>query len=268
MWILLIVLLLVAGVLTGTLSSLFGLGGGLIVVPLLYWIFKGMGLGAGMAMHVAVATSLAVMINTAIHGVIHRYRQGHILMDMVRILLPYIALGAVCGTMTGHWVHGEVLRYLFIAQLVAVTLKAITDDQFRSEYERHDFKAPAPWVLRVFGSIVGFLSVMLGVGGSLFVVPFFRFFKAPMSNASGISLALTPIIAIVGTLGYIVLGWDLPNLPAWSLGYVSVPAWIMLSLGTLVGVPFGMHLNRRMSDARIAKLYILLLAVILISMVV
>jgi uncharacterized membrane protein YfcA len=116
--------------------------------------------------------------------------------------------------------------------------------------------------------VTGFLSVLVGVGGSVFTLPLFRHAKLPMEYASGTAVALTPAVAGVGALMYVAMGFYQTGLPSFSVGYLSLPAFVAVSLGSLAGVPVGLKLSHQLADNVKAKLYRYCLVIILISMLV
>jgi uncharacterized membrane protein YfcA len=263
--------LFAGGIFAGVLSSVFGLGGGLLVVPLLYWFFHFQGVDINIQMHMAVGTSLVIMLVTTASAIRGKFLRGHILfrgfksLFLVMFLIMFFA--AFFGAIFSYYLNGAVLKYVFMSFLLLVIVQALLNKKFASKYELSDFEAPPLWVSSSVAGVTGFLSVLLGVGGSVFILPLFRHYKLPMEYAAGTALALTPAVALTGAVMYVVTGLHEPNLPSYSLGYLNFPAFIAVAAGSLVGVPMGLKLSAKLEDSLKAKIYLGLLMVILLSMI-
>ncbi len=256
-------LMLFTGLIAGLLSGLFGLGGGIIVVPILYVFFMHLGVQDSMVMHLAIGTSLAAMITTTFNSIWMHQRKKNIDWSLVFWLLPYVALGAVFGAMISHFIQSQFLRYFFAAFLVFIILNALLKKNFTDQYQLKDFDFPKNNIAKIFFTGVGLLGVLLGVGGSLFSVPYFRRFHCPMKRASALALALTPAVSLVGAVGYLIIGLQSRSVFPYAIGFVYWPAFIGIGLGSLLGVPIGVHLAHKMHDKHQAKLYIVLLFIFL-----
>lgn len=263
-----IISFLIAGLCAGMLSSIFGLGGGVVVVPVLYWIFRLHGMNPDEVMHEAVGSSLAVMVITTAGSLLGHYKNKNINFNFFKNMFPLVAVGSVIGAVSSRWLHSDVLRYFFVAFLVIVIIQALFNKGFTQTYEASDCTLPKKYVLWPVSFITGFISVLLGIGGSLFTVPFMRHCKSPMKQAAGTAVSLTPAVSILGSIGYMLAGLHSTNLPPHSIGYVNIFAFIFLSAGSLCGVPLGLKVGRKLSDKITAKVYLLLLVVILIAMLV
>ncbi|MEM7227034.1 MAG: sulfite exporter TauE/SafE family protein [Pseudomonadota bacterium] len=262
-----LVLHLAAGVLAGCTAALFGLGGGLAVVPILYISLPHLGINHAELMHVAVGTSLTVMVVTAIDSAYSHHRRGDVLWPVVALIAPTMALGAAAAALASQFIPTHWLRYLFIALVAFVIFRALTRKGFTAEYALADAE-PIPRALAaVFGLFNGALAALLGSGGGPLTVPFLRRFKLPMVNAAGISSTLSAPVALCGSIGFMVAGGSDPSRPAWSTGYVYWPAVAGLAIGILVGVPIGTKLSHYFSDKQEARLYVAFLIVILVVMV-
>lgn len=263
-----IVIMLGTGVVAGVLSGLFGLGGGIVVVPILVLFFKLHAASLATDMHLAVGTSLAVMIVTTFNAIWNHYRAGNIIWDVVKRFLPLVLVGAICGTVLAHFVHASWLRYFFMLFLLFIIVQALFKKGFTRDCAMSDFKYPSKRNAGIVGALVGFLAVLLGIGGSVIMVPYLRKCMAPMKTASAIAVTITPAVSIVGAIGYVVIGFINPPHFHDTFGYLYIPAFIGVSIGTLVGVPVGVRLTSLIPDALLAKIYILLLVVFLVMMAV
>ncbi len=260
-------LMLLTGVSAGLLSGLFGLGGGIVVVPILFVFFTQLGVPEASIMHLAIGTSLAAMITTTFNSIIQHHRKKNINWNLVRWLSIPTACGALLGALISRGIDGYSLRYLFIALLIFVILTALFKKGFRSEYEISDFKFPKNNISRFYFFVLGFISVLLGVGGSLFSIPFFRRYHCPMRHASALAVALTPSVSILGALGYLIIGLRSAAVFPHAIGYIYWPAFLGIALGSLLGVPIGAKLSHRMPDRYQVKLYIVLLIIFLFMVI-
>ena len=263
-----LLLFLVAGLLAGLLAGLFGLGGGLVLVPLFYLSFPHFGVGSGVLMHLAVGTSLAIMIVNSSDSAFSHHRKGDVLWSEVRKLAPFYAVGALLAAAASGWLSSTYLRYFFIALLVFVILRALFKKGFTQDHALGDYAPPSRPIMAAFGVLTGCVSALLGIGGSPITVPFLRNAKLPMVNSVAIAATLGVPIALFGAVGYVVTGWGRPGLPDWTTGFVYWPAIPGIVIGVLAAVPFGTRLSHRLSDKLIAHAYVGVLAAVLVSMIV
>ena len=254
------------GVLSGVTTVLFGFGGGFVAVPVLYAALRGHAAddpAALAAMHIAVATSTCVMIVNAAAATRRHQKAGNILRAYVWPLAGYIAVGAALGALAAMRIDGGLVRLAFIAYL-AVTL---ADCLLRQGFLAHDGggqprplggAATAGGGLAI-GAVAAFLGGRQRDDGA--AAP-----ALPMAQAAAMANPLTLPVAVAGTLAYVVAARDLPaGLAPWMAGYVDLPAFALLSLGSLVGIRLGAPLIPRIPDRLHARAY-LLLALVLLGM--
>jgi uncharacterized membrane protein YfcA len=258
----------VAGLLAGVLAGVFGIGGGLTIVPILYLMLPRLGVAHGLVMHLAIGTSLAVMIVTTVESTYVHNCSGDVLWPVIRRLAPTVALGALVAAVATRWIATDVLRYFFIALVAYTIVRALTKKGFADRYELTDFTAPPLSLCLPVGFGVGVVSALLGTGGSPMTVPFLRAYKLRMANAAAAASALAVPIAVLGTIGYVVTGWHDLGLPSGATGYVYWPAAPGLLVGILIGVPVGTRISERLSDRVLARAYIVFLGVVLVAMIV
>lgn len=263
-----ILIFLCTGILTGLLSTLFGIGGGLIVVPISYLVFHLLlNYPTSVVMHLALGTSLTIMLITVVNSLYRHYKAGNILLKQVALpLIPYITLGALIGAYTSQFIHGNILRYCFMAFLAMIIINAFFDKDFKRSFSISDIRPFNPWLRATVGLITGAASVLLGVAGSIITLPYFRKHGVPMANAAASALCLAPSIAIVGMIGYLATGLDVSGLPPYSIGYINIPAAAAISAGTFIGAPLGVRLLTHFEDKFIAVAYVGLLILTLVLM--
>lgn len=259
-------LFLCIGAIAGLLAGLFGLGGGVVMVPALYLTIRHFDIAHVQIMHLAVGTSLAVMVVNSLDSAYTHQRRGDLLWPEVRKIGPYVAFGALAAALASRFVPSDALRYLFLCMLAYVIGRAFLKKDFSKEYQQADFVSPGPTMCGGFGLFMGAISALLGIGGSVLTIPFLRRAKLPMVNASAIGATLAVPVALCGVGGYIATGWGEAGLPSWSSGYVFWPAAGGLMIGSLVGVPIGTRLSHRFSDKVSAGLYKLVLIAAFVGM--
>lgn len=227
--------LLLAGLVAGFLAGLLGVGGGIVIVPVLYQLMSTLQVEESSRMHIAVATSLATIVATSISSVRAHYRHGAIDMILVKTLSPYIFLGAVVGALIGGRISSDMLAGLFaiIALLVAIKIATTNDAQVIST------SLPKGSVRGVIGSSIGLISVLMGIGGGTLGVPILRACSVPMRRAVGTAASFGFIIAVPGVAGFIYTGWNQPDLPLGNLGYVNLIGVAIIIPMTILFAPLG-----------------------------
>lgn len=252
--IILLVAYLLLGIFTGLMSGLLGVGGGLVVVPGLVWLFGYANFPPAYIMHFAVGTSLAAMIMTTLRAIL-AHRQYHIeFWPVFHRLAPGIVIGVIAGVVLGHYLHSHVLEIIFGISALAIAL-----DMFflrKINAQRH---LPGVAGITIVSIILGALSGLLGIGGGTFVIPFLTYCNVTMRVAMVVSLVTGLTVSIVGTLVVMLTGgvghFTLP----WSTGFVYWPAWICLVIGSLSFVPVGVALAYRLPVSVLQRFFALFL---------
>jgi uncharacterized protein len=258
------------GIISGLLMVFFGFGGGLFSVPAMFIGLRFLDLPAGITMHVAVGTSLLVMFFNGMSATLQHHKRGSIQWPLVKMLLPYIAIGAVFGIMIAVRLHSDVLRYLFILYITITIAKTIKQNRYAKQshvnsnqhQQHHDLH---PVKTAAVGLGAGLVATLLGMGGSLFTVPFFRSYRIPMHQAVAMASALTLPVSIIGTIGYIISGWHRVHL-AGSLGFVYWPVALCMVAGGLIGIFLGTQWVYRLPEHHLARIYLSVLVIVLLIM--
>ena len=227
-----------AGVIGGLLAGLLGVGGGIVIVPVLYHIFSAVDVAEPIRMKVAVATSLATIIATSSVSIRSHYRRGAVDGALLRAWWLPILVGVVCGTVIGGAVNGRVLSLVFAVVALAVAVRMMLSREATAFYDGFP-NAFATWLT---GILVGLISAMMGIGGGTLSVPLLSAFGFDIRRAVGTAAAIGFIIAIPGTLGYIISGWNAPDLPPFSLGYLNWAGALVLVPLTMAMAPLGARL--------------------------
>jgi len=233
----------------GILAGLFGLGGGLVLVPFLYWLFSQQGFDPELIMLMAVATSLATIIVTSSAAVLTHHRLRAVLWPLVCYLAPGVFVGAITGAVIADYLNAETLKSLFAFFMLYVGLKMAFP--FRSEAKKW---RSTPVFLMFSGSLIGFVSTLIGIGGGTLTVPMLTKCGYPMRNAAAVSSACGLPIAMAGTFSYAFLGWSKSGLPDDCLGYVYLPAFAAIIAASMVMAPAGARLANKL-PAQLLKRY-------------
>jgi uncharacterized membrane protein YfcA len=244
------------GLVSGLLAGLFGIGGGLVIVPTLVFLFSAQGFPAELVMLMAVATSLATIILTAIASVFAHHRLGSVAWPKVFRLSPGIMVGAVVGAVVARHISTDTLRYilviflLYVAILMALQVKPKPCRVKQSK--ALDFLA---------ASIIGLLSSIVGIGGGTLTVPYLVHGQMLMRNAVAVASACGLPIAVAGTVSYTLLGWNALHLPEWSLGYIYLPVFLGTGLSSIATAPIGARLAHKLPATKLKRYFSLLLLV-------
>ncbi|SEI45666.1 sulfite exporter TauE/SafE family protein [Pseudomonas sp. NFR16] len=265
-----LLLLAVLGCMTGVTTVLFGFGGGFVVVPLVYHLVMSSHApgeaGCDNAMQIAVATSTAVMVVSAWVATVRQRRAGRLVGGYIWPLGGYIALGAVAGAMLASAMTSDAIRAGFVAYL-AVT---IADCMFRKGFlHTSNPNARRLHGVPLKGIGIGAVAALLGVGGSVMTVPMLRRSGLSMAQASTLANPLSLPVALAGTLMYGIMGQlQTPGIHSGFLGYIYLPAFVLLSVGSVLGVGLALPLAGKIPDRLHARIYIALLVVVGLSLVV
>jgi uncharacterized protein len=230
----LVVALALAGLAAGFLSGLLGIGGGGILVPVLYEAFGLAGVPDDVRMHMALGTTLAVIAPTVLRSFAAHRARGAVDMAVVYRIAPWIALGVVIGTLFAHILSSVALRWIWVVFGTALALKMALG---RDDWRIADQLPPAPWLAGI-ALIIGIISTLMGIGGATFTVPLLTLHGRSLLQSVATATGIGPVIAIPGLIGYIWSGWDAAGLPAFSLGYVNAAALLIIPL-SVFAAPYG-----------------------------
>lgn len=258
------VLLIVIGIFSGFLSGLFGLGGGITVIPCLLITLSYFGVVNDVLMHVALGTSLSIMMANSIITACHHHRGAKVNTDILKQFFPYIAIGAVLGSVIASHLGTNLLMGLFIIFLMVVIFSKLRQKKGTSPI--HISFNEKPTTVGWYGILTGMISTSVGGGSSLMMVPFLTKRNFKVQQAVAISSVFNIFLAGLGTVSYILFGWHQSTLK-YSLGYVYLPAAVLIIAGGFVGVPMGVGVLKRINDNVAKILYFLLIIGILIMMI-
>jgi len=255
-WLLgLTIALLITGVVAGLLAGLLGVGGGIVIVPVLYHLFTLLGVDPEVRMHVAVGTSLATIIPTSIISARAHRKRGSLNKQLLRRLIPSVLVGVVVGAVASQWLSGQVLTTVFavIALLVAANMG------LRKEALLVRDALPGPVGTSLIGSGIGGISTLMGIGGGTLSVPILSAFKTPMHVAVGTGAALGMVISFPGAIGFLINGVDVANRPPFTVGYVNLAGLALIVPMTMLLAPYGARLAHSVDARRLRQLFALFL---------
>jgi len=257
-----LLILVAVGVLGGYVAGLFGIGGGFVLVPAFVTVFPYFGTSHAVLMHAAVGTCLALIVPGAVMSARKQHEQGNLDLQVLRSWLPPVCAGIVIGALLMRVFPTMALKLLFVAFLLCATVYAILNRDREGEEEG----VPRGVVKNAGGFLIGALSVMLGIGGGTFSVPFYRFFHYPLKRAIALSSATGAFIGLGGAIGAISAGWGVAGLPPHSLGYVSISAFLILTPCMMIFSPLGAKTGNALSERLLKRIYIGFLATMTVYM--
>ena len=238
--------LLVTGVVAGLIAGLFGVGGGIVIVPILFWIFTSLDFPNEILMHMAIGSSLATIIPTSIASAKAHYRRESIDIDVIKKWGFGIFLGALLGGFSGKFFSANELKYVFaiVAFIVALNMFIKNPLKFSNKFPKSKF------INTSISLIIGFVSSLMGVGAGTIGVPSLVSLSIPIHKAIGTAAALGLFISIPATIGLAFSGFDVPNRPPLSIGYVNIIAFFIMFPLTVFFAPIGVKIayliNQRM----------------------
>lgn len=247
----LIGVMLATGALAGVLAGLFGIGGGIVIVPVLESALEFAGVDPAIRMHVAVATSLATIIPTSISSTRAHYKRDSVDLDIVKRWSPYSLIGAIAGVWIASLVHSRVLAFVFAIVALFIAAKMVFFPTVRNLTTEVPRK---PWVPLIPTSI-GTASSMMGIGGGVMSVMTMTLFGVPIHRAVGTAALLGLAISLPGTIAFVVAGFNDPRIPPGSLGYVSLIGFACIAPATVLTAPLGARIAHSFSERRLAMAF-------------
>jgi len=245
---------LATGATAGMLSGLFGVGGGLIIVPVLSFLFASHGFPAAHIMHMALATSLATIAFTSISSAHAHHLRGSVNIPIALRITPGIMLGSLLGALLASQIDTTWLKGVFVVFIFYVGTQMLLE--FTPSPSGRN---PGTILIQCAGTLIGAFSSLVGIGGGTLSVPFLIYCSYPVREAVGTSSAIGLPIAVFSTAGYIMAGQGIHGLPQFSFGFVYLPALGSIVLASVVTAPFGAWLAHRLPVATLKRLFALLL---------
>lgn len=248
--------LLATGLVAGVMAGLLGVGGGIVIVPVLYHLFLLLGIDESVRMHMTVGTSLATIIPTSIMSSRAHRKHGSLDMSLIKRLMPGVVVGVVLGSVASGFLNGAVLTAVFagVALLVALNMA----------FKRDGFAIgnglPGTAGTALLGSGIGGVSTLMGIGGGTLSVPILNALRIPMHTAVGTGAMVGMVISVPGALAFMFNGLDVPLRPPFSLGYVNLLGMALIVPMTMLTTGWGAKLAHRTDPRHLRLLFAAFLA--------
>lgn len=255
-----LIIFALVGSFAGLVAGLFGLGGGVIIVPVLIYAFAAFGINDQVATHLAIGTSLSCIIITALVSSWTHYQKGAVQSRLLIYMVPGILLGAWFGGVIASWLGGVELKIIFGLFLVFVSAMMFWGVSDRQK------SLPGKSVFAGASLVIGALSSLFGIGGGSLSVPFMRLNGVPMAKAVATSAVLGLPIAVSGAASFMVQGWGNELLPSWSLGYIYLPAFLGIVVCSAPASRFGANLAHRLPAKTLQRAFAVLSLLIAIEL--
>ena len=256
-----VLLYLLTGAVAGLSAGLLGIGGGLIIVPILFFIFSSQQVAAEHIMHMALATSLATIIVTSISSAWAHHKRGAVLWPIVFNLSPGIIIGAWLGAMLASALASDILKPVFGLYELLVAIHLLVN------YRPATHTASISRTKSITGgAVIGSISSVIGIGGATMTIPFLLWHNISIKNAVASSAACGFPIAVAGTAAYVVSGWNAAGLPAYTLGYVNLPAFAMIIVTSMLTAPAGAALAHKLPERTLRIFFAVFLLVLSFKM--
>ena len=250
----LVLILLLMGTFGGFAAGLLGVGGGMVLVPFVTMIFTAKGFPPAVVVHMAIATSLATIMFTSVSSMRAHHLHGAVRWPIVVLLSPGIVLGSWIGPWIGKQLNTSLLALVF-GLFVALSATQMIIER-KSSPSRDLPKAPAMFGV---GVGIGIVAGLVGAGGGFLSVPFMTWCNVKMHNAVATSAALGFPIALAGTLSNVYFGWSEPGLPRYSMGYIYVPALLVIAVASMAVAPLGARAAHQMPVLKLKRIFAVIL---------
>lgn len=255
------------GAIAGFLAGLLGIGGGLVVVPVLVFLLPSLGLSNGMfdndvIMHMALATSLAAIVMTSSSAAYAHHKNNNIPWHLTKPLMLVVALGALSGAFIADLLSAKALTNFFAVAVMLLAVYMLLSIRSQSSRE-----LPSQIKLKVISFITGIVASLMGMAGGAILVPVLTYFGMPIRHCMGIATVCGVMVALFGSIGFIISGINNPLLPEWSLGYVYLPALLGLVLTSSVFAVVGVKFATKLPVQTLKKCFAIFLILVALKMI-
>ncbi len=252
-----LIALIVTGMLAGMLAGLLGVGGGIVIVPVLFFLFKSFGVSPESAMLIATATSLATIVPTSISSIRSHHHKGNVDFELLKRWAGFILTGVLAGSYLVTQVDGTWLTILFglIATLSALNMLFKTEKPARFE------QLPGKTGQATLGSTIGFCSSLIGIGGGTLSVPLLTLYNYPTHKAVGTSSAIGLLISLPGAIVMLALGSTPTDAPAGTFGLVNLLGFCCIVPLTVLFAPVGASLASKLNAKKLKRIFAVVLLI-------
>jgi uncharacterized membrane protein YfcA len=251
------------GALVGFAAGLLGIGGGVVMVPLLVLVFNAQGFATQHVLHMAIGTALLAMVLTSISSMRAHHARGAVDWHIARAMSPGMLAGSFVAALVAGWIPTRPLAVLFTALVFYAATQILVDLKPSATRE-----LPGPAGLFAAGAVIGGVASLVAAGGAFMTIPFLAWCRVPLRRAIGTAAANGLPIALAGAAGYVIQGWRVEDLPPWSLGYVYLPAFALVVVTSMLAAPLGAALAHRLPVKRLRTLFAVLLYLFAVRMLV
>jgi uncharacterized membrane protein YfcA len=251
------------GALVGFAAGLLGIGGGVVMVPLLVLVFNAQGFATQHVLHMAIGTALLAMVLTSISSMRAHHARGAVDWHIARAMSPGMLAGSFVAALVAGWIPTRPLAVLFTALVFYAATQILVDLKPSATRE-----LPGPAGLFAAGAVIGGVASLVAAGGAFMTIPFLAWCRVPLRRAIGTAAANGLPIALAGAAGYVIQGWRVEDLPPWSLGYVYLPAFALVVATSMLAAPLGAALAHRLPVKRLRTLFAVLLYLFAVRMLV
>ena len=263
--ILLIFFFLLIGLASGFIAGLLGVGGGIIIVPATYFILLYLGYSSSITMHIAIASSLGIIFFTSISSLRSHIKLQNVNFVVIKKWVPGIVIGSIIGSYCASSINGETLVLIFVSLLFFVSINMFFQKKFIVIREAF----PKNFVINfTISNIIGFLSVLIGIGGGSFSVPTLSSFSIPLHKAVGTSSVIGFFIALSGVIIFCITGTGIEGLPPFSLGYANLLIIFLVSCTSIFTANIGAKLSLKTKTSTLKKIFAVFLFCTCISLII
>ncbi|WP_108262075.1 sulfite exporter TauE/SafE family protein [Mangrovicoccus ximenensis] len=259
---LMLALLAVIGAFAGVLAGLLGVGGGIVLVPAFFYAFSTLGYGGPQLMQVCLATSLATIVVTSVRSVMSHNKKGAVDWDILKGWAPGIVIGAIIGVLVAAALRSIVLQAIFGGLALVIGLYM----GLGKAHWRLAQAMPTGFKRAIYSPVVGFLSVLMGIGGGSFGVPLMSLHAVPIHRAVATAAGFGVLIAAPSTIGFLTVGIDPATRPPFTLGAVNIPAFLIVIAMTLLTAPLGVKLAHSLDPKPLKRVFAVFLILVALNM--
>jgi uncharacterized membrane protein YfcA len=255
----LVLLILAGGVVTGILAGLFGIGGGGVIVPVLYEVFGVIHVPDALRMQLCIGTSLAIIVPTTVRSYLGHKKRGAVIPQVVRIWTLPAIVGVLIGSVTASFAPGAVFKIAFVVFTAFISTKML----FAGDRWNVGTELPGRAMMAVYGLVTGLFSSLVGVSGGAFSNAVLTMYGQPMQRAVATSAGVGVPITVVGAIGYAIAGWPhMQELPPLSFGFVSVIGFVLMAPVSSYTTGYGVRLAHWLPRRKLEIVFGLFLMVV------
>ncbi|TIH20155.1 sulfite exporter TauE/SafE family protein [Marinifilum sp. JC120] len=258
-----LLIFVVLGIFAGILAGLLGIGGGLVIVPILVFTLPPLGIPEIHLMHIALGTSLASIIFTSISSMRSHNKRGAVRWDIFKTITPGIIVGTFLGSLSTSFMNTNFLKAVFVIFLYYVASQMLFGLKPKASRQ-----VPGSKGMFTAGSVIGIFSSLVGIGGGTLSVPFLTMCNIVIHTAIGTAAAIGLPIALAGTAGYVWTGLGVEGLPPYCFGYIYLPALIGIVSASMLTAPIGVRLAHSLPVDKLKKIFAVLLIIVATRMLI